>query len=414
LEDPDISGEIPETPSFHEFETFEASESSPLAVEDEVTEAPPILTLPVMPARADADGGTDAEQNPELRTDQVGCSKLDSDEVKEVGFGPEVHSSDVVQNEEEDVDPCEEALSILASASAPVNFESGDFYSLPRVQKSIEHLESVEEEVDVLKAEAKPSHKSQIKALYNNYLLENNASCVNHFLDSLQPACDGFELFELLSNYLRACNHLTGCEKSLSALKDACDDLEKRVWTLNVKQLTQNTTCEDGVTLTASYKVHEAQFNQPTFPQLTRTLKDIKELLKDSFSLHTYSVQLSRTQIEHFLFKFFGNFNLESFQIQNYTPGYPTQDVRVSAALLKRTITVIFHFLRKPLLHSSFTKDCQDWVSRCTGLLLRIATIEDHIFLLNHVVRLPPRVVAKFGAPLVSLLIFFFIIRDFY
>ena len=281
----------------------------------------------------------------------------------------------------------------------PLEFaaESNEF-AMPIETESNCIASSVLESTQLQRPRERPVTSTNIKLLYSNYLLENNEEFVKHFVESAQASLDGFELYELLMNNLRAYTKLTGCERSLASLKDTCDDLEKSVWTLSTQTLSEKSYCEDNTTVTATYKIHTSEFNQQLFAQLRRTLKEIKELLQDSFSLHIYSVQLSKTQIEHFFHKSFG-----SLDTQNLHLVMTDERLHLSyRGLLQKCLTTLFTFARKPLLHVEFITNCQSWIERCASLLLRIATIEDHLFLLNHILRCPPKVISKWGAKLIQ------------
>jgi len=153
----------------------------------------------------------------------------------------------------------------------------------------------------------------------------------------------------------------------------------------------------------ATHKFLVSKFSNQSYTQLDRTLKEIKELVKDSFSLYTYSVELCKTQIQHFFHKSFKEINLQSFEVQGYYSEYPHIDIQNCANLLRLCISTLYVFIRKPLTPSLFRRDCHQWVSSSIGLLLRIATLNDHSFILNHVMRCPPGYIAKMFASCVQI-----------
>ncbi|CAG7722933.1 unnamed protein product [Allacma fusca] len=307
------------------------------------------------------------------------------------------------------VEVCREALE--SSPTAPANVDSGDFFSLQSMKQSLDNvnvfktLSQVVEEDNTLYdmvLPRRPLEASRISHLYSNFLLENKEEAVSSFLSKVQSSYPNFELYELLNNYSRVCNQLSGCEKSLLSLKDQCEDFEKQVWTVSSKSITKEGTCEDQNIVTGMYQYHTAHLNNTVVCQLNKVLKDLKELLKDSFPLYVYSVQLCKAQIDHFFYKSFHHINLQDFGIQGYHAAYPSYEIQSDAELLKLSISTLFQFIRKPQMHPQFAKDCQNWLNQSVGLLLRIATLEDHMFILNHVIRSPPGTISKWASKFVQ------------
>lgn len=52
-------------------------------------------------------------------------------------------------------------------------------------------------------------------------------------------------------------------------------------------------------------------------------------------------------------------------------------------------VTVLFNFQRRVLKDGKFVTDTREWLSRLVAVLLRVATWQDHLFLLNHILRCP-------------------------
>lgn len=63
------------------------------------------------------------------------------------------------------------------------------------------------------------------------------------------------------------------------------------------------------------------------------------------------------------------------------------QDFRAVIRELRAAISVLFTFQRRPLRDEVFVNDTRGWLSRLVGVLLRVATWQDHLFLIHHVLR---------------------------
>lgn len=56
---------------------------------------------------------------------------------------------------------------------------------------------------------------------------------------------------------------------------------------------------------------------------------------------------------------------------------------------IRLCISVLFAFQRKLIRDIQFIKESRDWLSRLIAVLLRLATYQDHLFILNHILRCP-------------------------
>lgn len=54
---------------------------------------------------------------------------------------------------------------------------------------------------------------------------------------------------------------------------------------------------------------------------------------------------------------------------------------------LRLCISVLFSFQRCLIRDAQFVKETRDWLSRLVAILLRVANYQDHLFLLNHILR---------------------------
>ena len=54
---------------------------------------------------------------------------------------------------------------------------------------------------------------------------------------------------------------------------------------------------------------------------------------------------------------------------------------------LRACIAILFSFQRRPLYDERFVRDTRDWLCRLVAILLRVGNWQDHMFVLNHVLR---------------------------
>eukprot|EP00731_Ephydatia_muelleri_P017652 Em0010g750a len=58
---------------------------------------------------------------------------------------------------------------------------------------------------------------------------------------------------------------------------------------------------------------------------------------------------------------------------------------------LRDCISVLFVFQRRQPQDQQFSEDCMQWLDILLSILLRVATLSDHQFIFNHLLRVPPR-----------------------
>lgn len=66
------------------------------------------------------------------------------------------------------------------------------------------------------------------------------------------------------------------------------------------------------------------------------------------------------------------------------------------------TISILFSFLRRQVPDKEFSNDIKKWLEKLTAYYLRIATYQDHLFLIYHILRCPPGV-ASWATSLVQI-----------
>lgn len=53
-------------------------------------------------------------------------------------------------------------------------------------------------------------------------------------------------------------------------------------------------------------------------------------------------------------------------------------------------MSILFYFLRRLMPDSVFSSDIKSWLSKVAAIYVRLATWQDHLFLIYHVLRCPP------------------------
>ncbi|XP_018355442.1 PREDICTED: ectopic P granules protein 5 homolog isoform X1 [Trachymyrmex septentrionalis] len=244
--------------------------------------------------------------------------------------------------------------------------------------------------------DVRPFTEQELASLYHNQELTLVDAFVTEFTEA-QLRCtllkQQHKLYDLLMSYLRVRNHLVSNSYELEHLKKSCRETQKQLWCLEKTSETENGECQDGNPVTATYEYSVAHFNQQTLVTLSRTLSAIKDTLHDSQTLYCYEAESLRLQIEHYIQRVATSFNefanLSQTASANLLPEQSPSQTAPQLIELRMCITILFNFQRRILKDGKFVTDTREWLSKLIAVLLRVATWQDHLFLLNHILRCP-------------------------
>lgn len=242
----------------------------------------------------------------------------------------------------------------------------------------------------------KPFTENQLASLYNNQELSLVDAFIAEFTEvqlRSHAIKQQHKLYELLMNYLRVRNHLIVNSHELERLKENCRETQKQLWCLDKASITETGECQDGNPVSAIHEYSIAHFNQQALLSLSRNLSAIKDILYNIQALYCYEAEVLRLQIDHYIQRvcnFCKEFtNLPPDAPVNLMPVQTPSQTIPQLVELRMCITILFTFQRKILKDGKFVTDVRDWLSKLIAVLLRVATWQDHLFLLNHVLRCP-------------------------
>ena len=138
--------------------------------------------------------------------------------------------------------------------------------------------------------------------------------------------------------------------------------------------------CECGNLVSVTKDITVADYNDEVAASLKSKLKQCKETLADDYSLHTFRAELLKIQIDDFLHSVISRH--QGGTIENAMVYTSIEEIRLS-------ISILFKFLRKDISDSVMLEDLKRWLGRMIAVLLGEATLYDHLFIMNHIMRCP-------------------------
>ncbi|ELT99412.1 hypothetical protein CAPTEDRAFT_188527 [Capitella teleta] len=329
---------------------------------------------------------------------EASCPEAEAEQSDLVATAPQSSLCGIVEKEQDE----RQDISILAaeqSAEIDDNLikKSGGLYP---------DLDSLAMACSSAKQEDEPFTIEQLRSLYCNHQLEHQEEFVDIFLVEMNRERD--EFYEILQSYLRARNNLCSAEHDIRVLVKECNRQEELVWQTTTEAMVLQGQCQDKAKVTADHSYEVVTYSEEANKELSESLKRIRCHIHDELSLAAYEAQLSRLKVESYLYELF----LDNPSLRNFPRNAPViahlahqlnRRVSQQVSALKHCISVLFAFQRKPAKDPVFVSDTQKWLSILVGTLLRTATLEDHIFILQHLLRCPPGV-CKWGTSLLQVL----------
>lgn len=241
-----------------------------------------------------------------------------------------------------------------------------------------------------------PFTESQLTSLYFNQELAWIDMFISEFAE-IQLRSNAIRqqhrLHELLMNYLRVRNNLIINSHELEILKKSCREMQKQLWCLDKACIKETGECQDGNPVVATHEYYIARFNQQTLAALTRNLSTIKDLLHNTQALYCYEAEMLKFQIEYYIQRVCISckefINLPHNAPVNLLPIHVPSQTIPQLVEIRMCITILFNFQRKLLKDGKFVTDTREWLTRLIAILLRVATWQDHLFILNHILRCP-------------------------
>ncbi|XP_078718187.1 ectopic P granules protein 5 homolog isoform X2 [Lampetra fluviatilis] len=267
---------------------------------------------------------------------------------------------------------------------------------------------SQEKEIEEEKEADAAFSYEQLRMLYPCSWLEGPVAMVTMEEEfSSQARQEGHELHELLLHYLRCRRELLSAQAQLQAMLSEYKALKRRLWIFTEGQATAQGICADKVKVTGKHHFQTVELNAGAFTELQRLLKARSELLYQTLALHTYTSVLSRLQVESYLHHLLRQ--TPAFRAFTHSVDSPPERRTVKSKCtvsellqLTRSVSVLFGFKRRSIADAQFNSDVQGWLQQLVAVLLRVGSINEDIFLLNHVLRCPAGV-AEWAAPFLQI-----------
>ena len=300
------------------------------------------------------------------------------------------------QNQQEREDECSPASEEIFEPSAPVA-ESPMAVPLAMSASQVSISEgpfSFETEkkdpLVFLGRDVAPMTDLQLSDFYHNEELRRRHEYVDHFVAEYGPAARPDDEFAaLVEGYRRAGVALRAAARQQAELHTQYEARRSKCWELVRRTVRAEAECDDGRSLSATHEFQSAAFDPAALQGLRAALSALRRLLYEEYALHAYSVLLARLQVETYLHQVAGRYP----DVAAPPPAAPRLQYQTSgheeaAAALRACCAVLFAQQRRRG-DAEFGQQTRRWLLQVAAPLLRLGTVNDHLFLLHQTLRCP-------------------------
>ncbi|CAH3172967.1 unnamed protein product, partial [Porites evermanni] len=240
--------------------------------------------------------------------------------------------------------------------------------------------------------------EDHLKTFYFNPLLEQMEGFVEHFLRISKQ--DDHEFYELVSAYFRGRNALAVAIKEYEILLAECEKKKDQLWITKDFSVAAQGKCLDQVNVTHNHTYQQVEMNQSIPKEIDNILDKLHKALHETLALQKYTCQLARLHVDMYIYDMLRNSSILSgvttdTLITELCPADMNQEVQNEIQKLRDCISVLFMFVRQPIQDTEFVSVMNGWMEQMVAILLRVASLADLVFLLNHMLRCPAGFTSK-------------------
>ncbi|XP_017775624.1 PREDICTED: ectopic P granules protein 5 homolog [Nicrophorus vespilloides] len=305
----------------------------------------------------------------------------------------ELHNEITVNQNEIEEKSAKEKLLISKTV---VNHPVTNYKDLKQQLKELHIIETnVESKIAVIN-KIKPFTESQLSALYANSELAAVKQFTDEFIEAELKglAANKHTLHELLKSYLQVRSKVQANFLEIKQLRHDYQEAQNQLWTLSNSVAHKRGVCMDGVSVMATHTFTTAKMHHNTYQSIIRMQNKLRELTNETHVLYSYTAEVLRLQIHLYIH----NIKASTMSMCNLSQNspiclsmqQPPEHMMPYLQDLRLCISILFSYLRKLIRDTEFIKQIRQWLSELVCVLLRLACWQDHLFILNHILRCQP------------------------
>lgn len=246
----------------------------------------------------------------------------------------------------------------------------------------------------VLEIYLEPFNEDELKQFYDNPELKLAEQFQDQFIEAElnSKVLVTHILYDLLMKYSKYRSCIKTIDFDLVNCMKECKSKQSVAWEVKENTITRKSKCGDGELL-QTYQIYQiAELNENVVNNLLKELQKLLSLGFYDYTNNSFQYIAFKIQIEQKIREILTSCST----FINITTNMPVSlksindpSLNSSIAELRTAISILFLFLRRPSPDKVFTQHVKDWLLKLVALQLRIATWNDHLFLIYHTLRCP-------------------------
>lgn len=317
----------------------------------------------------------------------------------------EISDAEEIEEEKEcqEVETAELVEEIPAFPSAPVSECSTIVHTttsnvahtflypdLNSIQESTTESCEISAEIKVAPlAVMKPFELQVIEEFYINEEIHQIELFEREFIQNELKDSEEHFLYVLLKKYSIARTELLSNMREIENSNKKLDINYKNIWRIEQRTASSHGSCSCGRTVRATVNYKFAHFCEGTYAEMEQNLKNLQHFICSNQIKLSHQCALYQRQIDQIIAELINSkqFNHVGSSTAISLNDTKDNDLKAKIIELRIYISVMFRFLREISYDEVIEGNVHNWIRQLISLQLRVATWQDHIFILFHIMR---------------------------
>lgn len=145
-------------------------------------------------------------------------------------------------------------------------------------------------------------NENDLKTIYHNVQLENKEAVITKFIED-DKITSQHEFYELLQNYYRSRINQLSSYQELEKLDSDVFSGISLAWQFESHSIIEEGICEDDTPVEVEHQYETATYDENIATNITKTMKQLREVVFETHSHHCYNSEMSRILVENYIQK---------------------------------------------------------------------------------------------------------------
>ncbi|KAM7362755.1 ectopic P-granules autophagy protein 5 [Cochliomyia hominivorax] len=207
-------------------------------------------------------------------------------------------------------------------------------------------------------------------------------------MNSLLETYENDPLYAALQNYYHLQSKLTMNLHDVKKFRKEAESAQDHIWVEVPITKTFSEKCGDKIEVKETVTFNIIQVDGKNLKAATSALTVLFDIISNTYTSNLITTKITKIKIDQMIDEIICNPSKDiegPLKLQTQLDS----NALVVIAQIRRALSILFYFSRKLSPNKDFDKDLKSWFKKLISLHLRLATKEDHWFLLFNILRCP-------------------------